>query len=131
MAPAPRISALLIAKPAQDLFGEFDARKRHRNRVNSQSRLAAHPFTDFQGALEQTVENAAGVAMIQRASISGSHLAQDFRFPEQHRIQARDDPVEMAHGLMIRVEIKRVFQLDRRQTMKSSEERFKTSIAFG
>ncbi len=80
----PEDQRALIAKPAQDLFGKFHAGKGHRNRVNSEACLATHPFAYLQGALEQAVQKAAGGAMIERATISGSHLAQDFGFPEQH-----------------------------------------------
>ena len=62
--------------------------------------------------------------MVERLSVGGAELAQNFRFAEQHRIEARGDAKEMADGVGAHPAIETSVQFGARDAMKGGEKFF-------
>ena len=94
---------LLPLKRTEYLLRQIDGNRGHRNRGTADLSLAAHPFRNAKGILQQLVE--AGLCRSDRLRdrIGFLHLAQNLRLADHHRVQARRHAKKMPHGVLLPV----------------------------
>ncbi len=91
----------LALQAAEDLARQIDRDRGNRHRRAADLRLCADPFGHREGALQQRVERAGNGSHLAGHGIRFLHLAQDLRLADDHRIQRRGHPEQMANGLAI------------------------------
>ena len=89
------MKTFLPLQRAENFFGQFDRDRRNRNRRGSDCSLAAHALGDGKGAAEKLIELSANRADRARGRVGFFYLAENLRFADDHRIQARGHAEEM------------------------------------
>ena len=74
-------------------------------------RFVAYAFSYFQRGLKHAVEDRPRFAAVERDLVGVAHLAQNFRFAEQHGIEPRRDAEQMPHGVAVAMPVERAIQV--------------------
>ena len=114
----------MIIQLSENTLGKLYAGKRHRNWTGAQFRFVANALAHFQSGLKHAVEDRARFAPIQRNLVGVAHLAQNFRFPEQHRIEPCRDAEQVPHGAAVPVPVERAIQLGEGKLVEGRHEQF-------
>src|SRR5260370_40574092 len=102
---------------AEHTFGELHSGQRDGHRPRAYFSFDAHALADFQRALENTIQHWPSGAMVKRLIVSGAQLSKNFRFAEQHRIEARGNAEKMPHSVGSGPAIEAAFELAARDAM--------------
>ena len=87
-------------------------------------RFVAHALAHFESGLEHAVQHRPRFAVVERDLIGVAHLAQDFRFAQQHGIEPGRHAKQMAHGVAVPMAVQRAVQFAERKLVEGGEEEF-------
>ena len=90
---------VLALQRAENLFGQFHRDRGDRDRRRSNGGLAAHALGDGEGAAEELVELSANRTDGAGGGIGFLHLAENLRFADDHRIEARSYAEQVPHRI--------------------------------
>jgi len=119
-----------VGELAEDALGEFDACGGDRHRARTQFRFGANTFAGFERALEETVENGAGGAVLMGKTIGFADLAKDFGFTEEEGVEPGGHAEEMANGGAIVVLVEDAIENVGANGMEFTEEGREAGSAF-
>ena len=94
-----------LGKVGEDAFGQAHRGECDRNRVGADARVRAHALGHGEGVLEQPLERSIERPGIAREGIGILDLAEDLRFAEDHRFEARGHAKQVANGVGIVVAV--------------------------
>ncbi len=95
-------------------LGELDRDRWDRDALLPDRGLGPDALARREGAAEDPVQDRTAGALDQRQLVGPLHLALDLGLAEDHRVEARRDPVEMSRGVGVAQRVERAEQLGRR-----------------
>ncbi len=90
-----------VAQPAEDLLGQFHRHRADRDAAALDVGCGADVLGDVERALEGLVQPPASMAGLEGEVVGLLKLAEDFRLPEHHRVQAARDFEQMVQALRL------------------------------
>ena len=90
----------LVVEAVKNLACQFDSGKRNRHRIAGNRCFGAYALGDREGLVQKTVEDQSGSLEFGGVPVSGFDLAENLRFAEHHRIEARSDAEEVADRIL-------------------------------